>query len=163
MSVWRWLLRLSSFLVWKVTVRSQYESADYAVLESKGVFEIREYPSLMMVTTNMNIESQGGDGGFRRHFRYINGENEIGQKLAMKTPVLIQPDKDVLGDRMGFIIPKRTSPQTFQQPSSNSRTKRRSLCCNSIQWTTYQRQIHSSRNTFAIMAVVPRVAGPSVR
>ena len=61
------------FFVWKVTVRSQYESADYTVLESKGVFQIREYPYLMMVTTNMNIESQGDDGSFRRLFRYISG------------------------------------------------------------------------------------------
>jgi hypothetical protein len=107
------------FFVWKVTVRSQYESADYTVLESKGVFQIREYPYLMMVTTNMNIESQGDDGSFRRLFRYISGENETGQKLAMTTPVLMQPDKDVLGDRMGFIIPKRTVKERVPKPSNN--------------------------------------------
>lgn len=107
------------FFVWKVTARSQYESANYTVLESQGVFEIREYPSLMMVTTNMNIESQGDDGSFRRLFRYISGANETGQKVAMTTPVLIQPDKDVLGHRMGFVIPKRVVEERVPKPSSN--------------------------------------------
>lgn len=107
------------FFVWKVTARSQYESADYTVLESKGVFEIREYPSLMMVTTNMNIETQGDDGSFRRLFRYISGANETGQKVAMTTPVLIQPDKDVPGHRMGFVIPKRVVEERVPKPSSN--------------------------------------------
>ena len=37
---------------WKFTARNAYESARYTVIESSGPFEIREYPDLMLVSTD---------------------------------------------------------------------------------------------------------------
>ena len=61
---------------WKLTSRSAYETAEYAVLESDQSFEVREYPDLMMATTDMQQQSQGNDGSFMRLFGYISGANE---------------------------------------------------------------------------------------
>ena len=104
---------------WKLTARSQYESAEYAVLESEGVFQVREYPSLTMVTTRMNNGSQDEDKSFRRLFRYISGANEDSQKVAMTTPVFMDSDEDVVGMRMGFVIPKKVVNEQVPKPSSN--------------------------------------------
>ena len=53
-----------TYFGWKLTARSAYESAEYTVLDSAGPFETREYPDLMMATTNTQFESQGDDGSF---------------------------------------------------------------------------------------------------
>ena len=45
-----------AYLGWKVTARGAYESAEYTVLQSDGKFETREYPDLMMATTNDVID-----------------------------------------------------------------------------------------------------------
>ena len=108
-----------TYFGWKVTARGAYESAEYTVFETDGVFEIREYPSLMMATTNMQIEVQGDNGSFMRLFRYISGENEADQKVAMTTPVFMQPDEDELGGRMGFVIPRKVAEEQIPEPSGN--------------------------------------------
>lgn len=58
--------------VWTMTARGNYESAPYKVLEKDGNLEIREYPDLMLASTNSKINSQGRDGSFGRLFRYIS-------------------------------------------------------------------------------------------
>ena len=77
------------------------------LLESDGSFEIRQYPDLMMATTTMEFASQGSDGSFMRLFRYISGENDAQQKVAMTTPVLMQTEAGATPGRMGFVIPEK--------------------------------------------------------
>jgi hypothetical protein len=105
---------------WKLTARGLYESAEYAVLESDGAFEIREYPPLMMVTTNMQFEAQGNDGSFMRLFRYISGANDADQKVAMTTPVFMQPVADETAGQMGFVIPRKVAAEQIPEPSGGS-------------------------------------------
>jgi DNA gyrase inhibitor GyrI len=105
------------FFGWKLTARSAYESAEYTVLESDGLFEIREYPDLMMATTNMQFESQGNDDSFMRLFRYIRGANDNGQKVAMTTPVFTEPEARDDQGRMGFVIPKKVTEGRVPEPS----------------------------------------------
>ena len=64
------------YLGWRLTARSAYESAEYTVAESDGDCEIREYPDLMLASTSMQFESEGGDGSFMRLFGFISGRNE---------------------------------------------------------------------------------------
>lgn len=114
---------------WKLTARGAYESAEYTVLESDGSFEIREYPTLMMVTTDMQFEPQGNDGSFRRLFGYISGANDAEQKVAMTTPVFMQPNAaqpnvepnagQPMG-QMGFVIPRKVVEEQIPEPSLNS-------------------------------------------
>lgn len=107
-----------AYFAWKLTARSAYESAEYTVLESDSPFEIRQYPDLQMATTNMQFESQGDDGSFMRLFRYISGANEEEQKVAMTTPVFMEPEADDAQGQMGFVIPKNVAEQRVPEPAS---------------------------------------------
>ena len=111
-----------AYFGWKLTARGAYESAEYTVLESDSPFEIREYPDLMMATTNMQFESQGDDGSFMRLFRYISGANDLKQKVAMTTPVFMEPEADDDQGQMGFVIPKKVLSNAF--PNRPTRTSK---------------------------------------
>jgi hypothetical protein len=106
-----------SYLGWKLTARGAYESAEYTVLEADSLFEIREYPDLILAVTNMQFESQGNNGSFMRLFRYISGANDTEQKVAMTTPVFMETEgHDDLG-QMGFVIPTKVTEQRVPEPS----------------------------------------------
>ena len=111
------------FMGWKLTSRSAYESAEYTVLETDSQIELRAYPDLMLVTTAMGPRTQGDDGSFGRLFRYISGGNKDKQKVAMTTPVFMEPQKEseqpgTLG-RMGFVIPKHVAQKSIPSPTSD--------------------------------------------
>ena len=93
-------------LAWSVTARAGYESAPYEVVESDGNIEIREYPDLVLASTEARLESRGNDGSFMRLFRYISGNNESGQKIEMTTPVFMEPDSPESKGQMGFVMPR---------------------------------------------------------
>ena len=104
---------------WKLTSRNAYESAEYSVLESDGSIELREYPDLMMATTEMGTRTQGDGGSFGRLFQYISGSNDEKQKVAMTTPVFMEPKSDQSSGQMGFVIPKDVADSTIPEPASN--------------------------------------------
>ena len=108
------------YVGWKTTSRSAYESAEYMVLESDGSFEVREYPDLMLAKTAAKFQSQGNDGSFGRLFRYISGGNQSNSKVAMTTPVFMEPETRNSNGRMGFVIPKKTVAQSIPNPTSES-------------------------------------------
>jgi hypothetical protein len=87
------------------------------VLESDSPFEIRQYPDLQMAMTNMQFESQGEDGSFMRLFRYISGANKQEQKVAMTTPVFMEPEAGGTEGQMGFVIPKNVAEQRVPEPT----------------------------------------------
>ena len=103
---------------WKMTSRNAYESAEYTVLEADGSFEVREYPELMLVTTATKFQSQGNDGSFGRLFRYISGGNDDDRKVAMTTPVFMEPENGETDGQMGFVIPKKVAAEAIPNPSS---------------------------------------------
>ena len=103
---------------WKLTSRNAYESAEYSVLESDGDIELRSYPELMLATTTMGNRLQGDDGSFGRLFQYISGTNEDNQKVAMTTPVFMEPKPDQAGGQMSFVIPKNLAESEIPEPTS---------------------------------------------
>ena len=104
---------------WKLTSRNAYESAAYSVLDADGDIELREYPELMLVTTNMGTRVQGDDGSFSRLFQYISGNNKGKQKVAMTTPVFMAPESDqVSNGHMSFVIPKDVAESDIPAPAS---------------------------------------------
>ena len=105
---------------WKLTARGAYESAEYSVLTADGPIETREYSDLMVATTNTQFESQGGDGSFMRLFRYIGGANDVGQKVAMTTPVFMESGTDGTPGQMGFVIPAQVAAQSVPEPSDEN-------------------------------------------
>ncbi len=80
------------------------ETPEYVVVKKDGAFEIREYPAMLVVSTPMeNPDPQEGTS-FMRLFRYISGNNESEQKIAMTTPVFTSQEN---GTReMSFVVPE---------------------------------------------------------
>jgi hypothetical protein len=123
--IWKKLMYLAPALIvtvavymgWKLTSRSAYESADYTVIESEAPFEVREYPDLLMATTETQFSSQGDDGSFMRLFGYISGANEGKQKVAMTTPVFMDREADGEPGQMGFVIPTAVLETGAPKPS----------------------------------------------
>jgi DNA gyrase inhibitor GyrI len=112
------LLVFGSF-AWTLTARAAYESAEYKVIERDGEFELREYPDLMLASTNMRPDSQGNDGSFMRLFRYISGGNDGEQKVAMTTPVFMADEAEGQTEgTMGFVIPKEVAIRGVPKPAS---------------------------------------------
>jgi len=84
--------------------RSGYETASYSVKRKDNDFEVREYPTLLVVETPTVRASDGTDGSFMRLFRYITGSNQQGQKIAMTTPVFMSEQE--ANPTMAFVLPK---------------------------------------------------------
>ncbi|MFK7768432.1 MAG: heme-binding protein [Mariniblastus sp.] len=106
------------FMGWKLTSRNAYESAEYTVIEADGSIELREYPDLMMATTKMSDGVRGNDGSFGRLFQYISGGNEEKQKVAMTTPVFIEPETEESKGQMGFVLPKKVAEGNAPLPAN---------------------------------------------
>jgi hypothetical protein len=109
----------ATYFGWKTTARAAYESAEYKVIEKDGSFEIREYPELTLATTSSKFAGQGSDGSFMRLFRYISGANDAEQKVAMTTPVFMEPDTDKSPGQMGFVIPKKVAAEGAPSPTGD--------------------------------------------
>lgn len=88
------------------------ETPDYKLLIQDGKFEVREYPKLTLVRTT------AGDGDFMRLFRYISGQNEAGQKIAMTAPVLMNNESGNTG--MSFIVPREVAAGNVPAPTDTS-------------------------------------------
>ena len=109
-----------AYFGWKLMSRNAYESAAYNVLESEGPFEQREYPDLMLVTTAMESQSSSDGGSFGRLFRYISGNNDDGRKVAMTTPVFMEPQNQQTDGQMGFVLPQQMAAANIPQPKSET-------------------------------------------
>lgn len=106
-------------LAWSVTARAGYESAPYEVLESDGNIEIREYPDLVLASTEAEFNARGSDGSFMRLFRYIGGNNESDQKIEMTTPVFMEADNSESKGKMGFVMPQQVAEAGAPAPKAS--------------------------------------------
>lgn len=113
-------LVLLGAMFWTVTARAGYESAPYKVIESDGSIEIREYPDLVLASTESQFSARGNDGSFMRLFRYISGDNAAGQKIAMTTPVFMEPDRDTVKGKMGFVMPREVAEAGAPDPKASN-------------------------------------------
>lgn len=90
------------------------ESPPYEVLATDGPFEIREYPSLVLVETPMVSPDVTEGSSFMRLFGYISGSNEADQKISMTTPVMTSQNN---GRRlMSFIVPEEVATDGAPEP-----------------------------------------------
>jgi hypothetical protein len=89
-------------------VTAGIEKPAYTVERKDGAVEIRDYPALKLATTQMGAEGRrGNDGAFMKLFRYIEGANAGGQKIAMTSPVVMEGAGDER--TMGFIVPAKVA------------------------------------------------------
>lgn len=94
-------------LAWSITGGAGYESAPCKVIESDGNIEIREYPDLVLASTEAQFDARGNGGSFVRLFRYISGNNESDERIEMATPVFMEPDSPKFNRQMGFLMPQQ--------------------------------------------------------
>ena len=97
------------------TSRAGYETAAYKVEKKEGSFEVRKYESHRVATT------PGGsrNGGFGTLFRYISGENEDRQKIAMTTPVFMPASGEGKQQEMQFVLPADVAESGAPAPTSS--------------------------------------------
>ena len=60
-----------------------YEEANYEIIKSNKVYEIRKYSDRLAIETSTSSQNSG----FRKLFNYISGKNETKEKIKMTTPV----------------------------------------------------------------------------
>jgi DNA gyrase inhibitor GyrI len=83
-----------------VLPRLSTPSPKYTVLKRIKNFEIRRYPEMLLATAPLG-EKRNINAAFGKLFRYISGDNSASGKIAMTTPVLIEPRQK----HMAFIFP----------------------------------------------------------
>ena len=112
------LIAGASLAVWGCkTSRSGYESAPYSVVLSNGDYELRDYPELAIVQTQMpDSAANGGNAGFGKLFRYISGNNKSQESIAMTTPVFISQEPPT----MAFVLPAKSSAEQAPAPMDSS-------------------------------------------
>ena len=88
-----------------------YEEANYQVVKTNELYEIRKYSDRLAVETSR----AGIDSNFRKLFNYISGRNDAQEKIAMTTPVT-QVEKN--GNMtMQFYLPSKFNSDNVPNPS----------------------------------------------
>jgi hypothetical protein len=82
------------------------ESLEYEVVRTIGEVEIRRYPVVLLAT----VAESADDSAFSILFRYISGDNQAGEKIAMTAPVVSQKAR---GERIAMTTPVISSSSSF--------------------------------------------------
>ncbi len=121
--MWIWILLgvvgIGALVTGCRTTRAGYESAPYTVVRSDGMFELRDYPALTVVETPRTAYNQdGSDESFMRLFRFISGQNEAQQEIAMTTPVFMSGSDT--SATMAFVMPMKLKLDEVPKPSDGA-------------------------------------------
>jgi len=106
------------------------EEAKYTVIMKEESFELRQYePHIIAETMVEGDYDKAGNEGFRRLFKYISGENQKKQSIAMTAPVSQDAGSEKIamtapvsqertGDqwRIAFVMPSEYTMDTLPQP-----------------------------------------------
>jgi len=106
------------------------EEAKYTVIMKEGNYELRQYePHIVAETMVAGDFDKAGNEGFRRLFKYISGENQKKQSIAMTAPVSQDagPEKITMTApvsqeqtggqwRIAFVMPSEYTMDTLPQP-----------------------------------------------
>ena len=88
-----------------------YEEANYQVVKTNELYEIRKYSDRLAVeTSNSNQNS-----GFRKLFNYISGDNQMNEEIKMTTPVTEMERKGNM--TMQFYLPLKFDKNNVPIPS----------------------------------------------
>lgn len=99
------------------TTGASSESVPYKTVRSDGRFELRDYPALTVIKTPMPGGSPSGDGSFMRLFRFISGENQAHEKIAMTTPVMMSGSES--NATMMFVLPAKLTAENVPKPADS--------------------------------------------
>ena len=94
------------------------EKPKYESIQKQGDFEVRKYAAIKVVSAPM--EDMGKrDQSFRKLFKYISGENEAKQKIAMTSPVFMEDGKKEgapSAGKMSFMLPSKVAEKGAPSP-----------------------------------------------
>jgi len=90
-----------------------YQTQPYEVISTLDRVEIRYYPPAMKVEVESTTTN---NRNFNALFKYISGNNEDGEKIAMTTPVYMENKKD--SQTMAFVLPVQYT-DTAPNPKGN--------------------------------------------
>tara|TARA_B100001559_G_C16330714_1_gene543260 strand:- start:230 stop:787 length:558 start_codon:yes stop_codon:yes gene_type:complete len=88
-----------------------YEEANYEIIKSNKVYEIRKYSDRLAIETSTSSQNSG----FRKLFNYISGKNETKEKIKMTTPVTQMKKKGNM--TMQFYLPSKFNKDNVPNPS----------------------------------------------
>ena len=100
--------------------RGGYESAPYRSVSKEAEFEVRDYPTMMVVETPSKNAGTGPEVGFGRLFKFISGRNEKEQKISMTTPVFMSGRE--ANATMAFVMPATMTPEALPKPDDKALT-----------------------------------------
>ena len=82
------------------------EEAPYSVLQEQGQYQIRQYESLLVVTTVVDSDfDEASKQAFRLLFNYISGDNKTGQEISMTAPVIASENMMTRGEEISMTAP----------------------------------------------------------
>tara|TARA_B100000886_G_scaffold22868_1_gene14505 strand:+ start:3381 stop:3878 length:498 start_codon:yes stop_codon:yes gene_type:complete len=90
----------------------KYETQEYQVIDQIDKIEIRYYPSAPMIRVSSD---KSRNNNFGKLFRYIAGNNNNEEKIAMTTPVYMSNQSKT----MEFVLPKRFLSGDIPVPDDN--------------------------------------------
>ncbi len=93
------------------------ETHSYKTIFSKNNFEIRNYDPVMKARTF----SKTDNNNFMKLFRYISGNNQENQKIAMTTPVHMQESLSEKEKKytMRFVMPSKYTMNDLSKPNDS--------------------------------------------
>ena len=112
------------FLVFQLVVSmttSDIETPKYKVLKKYPRFELRQYESMMLATTNLGVASfdEKSSEGFRTIASYIFGKNKSNEKIAMTAPVIYHADSI---STLSFVVPRSKTEESMPVPIDQNLT-----------------------------------------
>jgi len=94
------------------------EEQPYTLVKKTPTFEIRHYPSYVLVQVTTRGEfSRAASMAFNPLVNYISGRNETREKFAMTAPVIHAPDRSADNHVVSFVLPKDVSIKDLPLPS----------------------------------------------
>ena len=98
------------FLNSSMLMAQKYETQEYQVVDQIDNAEIRFYPSAAMIKVSAK---QNRNNNFGKLFRYITGNNQNNEEIAMTTPVYMYNQNKT----MEFVLPKRYLSESLPMPN----------------------------------------------
>lgn len=92
------------------------EEAPFNLVQQEGDFEIRDYaPSVVAEVVVSGDFEDAGSSAFKKLFKYIGGENQATDEIAMTSPVSQEATPD--GWAVSFMMPASYTMETIPQPN----------------------------------------------
>jgi SOUL heme-binding protein len=90
--------------------------APYEITQADGIFELREYDKLIIVSTAKEEGLENTREPFFKLFDYISGKNKKSEKISMTAPVIMGTNSQV-GESMSFVLPSEYSLTNAPTPT----------------------------------------------